>query len=103
MPSSHSRRGRIRPSQRDTNDAAPIIGEEFDELGTGYAARLHETAKQDKDENTRKDYRRRIIKICKFLEEHCPKYYEHGTRSVVEPELDSTCYTMGVSEIEKLD
>ena len=72
MPSSHSRRGRIRPSQRDTNDAAPIIGEEFDELGTGYAARLHETAKQDKDENTRKDYRRRIIKICKFLEEHVP-------------------------------
>jgi len=39
------------------------------------------------DDKTRKNYRARIVRICKWFEEHQSQYYEMGVREVTADEL----------------
>ena len=74
--------GRILPHERDTDNSVPVLGAEFTDLGENYSHLYNETLQHDMNHRTRKDYRRRLIRIVKYWEMHCPEYYPVGTRDV---------------------
>ena len=78
--------GRILPHERDANNEAPILGDNLD-LGGDYAAALQQTLALEMDDKTRKDYRRRLIRIAKFWDEHHPNHALIATKVVSEPDL----------------
>ena len=91
MPSQSSGRrgcsgGRILIHDRDVNDNTPIIGEgnvdNHIELGDGYEEEYQNTISKNMEDKTRKDYRRRIIRIANYWETNCPIYYSTGVRIV---------------------
>ena len=90
MPNSNNtanrQSGRILIHERDVNDDAPIIGEDANELGDKYEAEYQDTISKNMEDNTRKDYRRRIVRIAKYWEKHCPVYYSTGVKIVLEAE-----------------
>jgi hypothetical protein len=65
--SSRNRNGRIRPHQRDTDDAAPILGSGISEPA-GFETAYNETIYLTMSDNNRKDYGRRIKVIISFWE-----------------------------------
>jgi hypothetical protein len=79
--------GRILPHERDTDNSVPVLGAEFNDLGENYSNLYNETLQHDMNDRTRKDYRRRLIRIAKYWEEHCPEYYPVGTRDVTAVDL----------------
>jgi hypothetical protein len=79
--------GRILPHERDVDNSVPIMGAEFTDLGDNYNDLYNETLQHDMKDITRKDYRRRNIKVPKFWGEHCPEYYPVGTRDVSAEDL----------------
>ena len=58
--------GRILPHERDVDNSVPIMGAEFTDLGENYNDLYNETLQHDLNHRTRKDYRRRNIRIAKF-------------------------------------
>ena len=74
--SSHGR-GRIRAHERNYDDGVEIIGDGTTNL-EGYSEKLRETVKLSMEDSTRKDYRRRIVRMVKFLEEKHPDYAAIG-------------------------
>ena len=89
MASSRARgtSGRILPHQRDADNTVPILGAGFNDLGSNYNDLFNETLQHDMNDRTRKDYRRRNIRVAKYWEEHCPEYYPVGTRDVSPQDL----------------
>ena len=79
--------GRILPHERDVDNSVPIIGAEFTDLGDNYNDLYNETLQHDMKDVTRRDYRRRNIKIAKFWEAQCQEYYPVGTRDVLAEDL----------------
>ena len=88
MSSSSRRTGRILPHQRDTDDAAPIIGAALDDIGDEYRERYVATLRLGMDDKTRKNYRSRIIRICKYWREKYPAYSAEGVRRISEEEAN---------------
>ena len=81
--------GRILLHQRDVNDDAPILGGDpiiSDELGAKYEDEYQDTILKNMEDDTRKDYRRRLVRICNYWETSCPMYYSTGARIVPEAE-----------------
>ena len=81
--------GRILIHERDVDDNAPIIGgeeENNNELGDAYETEFHDTISKNMEDDTRKDYRRRLVCIANYWEQHCPVYYCTGVKVV--PETD---------------
>ena len=78
--------GRILIHERDVNDDAPIIGGDANELGNKYEAEYEDTISKNMEDNTRKVYCRRTVRIAKYWEEHCPVYYSTGVKIVLEAE-----------------
>jgi hypothetical protein len=74
--------GRILPHERDVDNSVPLLGADLTDLGDNYNELYNETLQHDMNDRTRKDYRRRNIRIAEFWEEHCPDYYPIGTRDV---------------------
>jgi hypothetical protein len=68
------RHGRIRPHERDTNNAVPIIGANI-EVTEEHRESVRTTLNNDRVEETRRDYRNRIKEICTFLQQ---KYHDYG-------------------------
>jgi hypothetical protein len=82
------RHGRIHPHERDTDDAAPILGCSLElDLNEDFRSRYQETIRANMDDKARKDYRCRIQRIVKFWETECAEYYRIGTCSLSEGEL----------------
>jgi hypothetical protein len=79
--------GRILPHQRDADNSVPILGAGFNDLGSNYNDLYNETLQHDMNDRTRKDYRRRNIRLAKYWEENCPEYYPVGTRDVSPEDL----------------
>jgi hypothetical protein len=83
---SGGRHGRIRPHERDTNNAVPIIGVDI-EVTEEHRDSVRTTLNNDRVEETRRDYRNRIKEICTFLQE---KYHDYcdagGIRELTEQE-----------------
>ena len=76
------RHGRIHPHERDTDDAAPILGCSLElDLNEDFRSRYQETIRANMDDKARKDYRCRIQRIVKFWETECAEYYRIGTRN----------------------
>lgn len=75
--SSSQSNGRIRPHQRDTNDAVPIIGESIP-INTLHSKGMLETEGHDRQAKTKKDYRNRIKHIYEFMKKAYPQYCELG-------------------------
>ena len=90
MSSSSRRTGRILPHQRDTDDAAPIIGAALDDIGDEYRERYVATLRLGMDDKTRKNYRSRIVRICKYWREKYPAYSAEGVRRISEEEARRT-------------
>ena len=67
--------GRIHPHQRDADDETPLLGASITNLGDAYEQNYNETIRMALDDKTRRDYRRRIVCICKYWEEHLPEYF----------------------------
>jgi hypothetical protein len=84
--SSRNRNGRIHPHQRDTDDAAPILGTEISEPA-GFETAYNETIRLTMSDNNRKDYRRRIKVIISFWETEVPEYYSVGVIDVLDQDL----------------
>lgn len=82
MPSHSS--GRLHPHLRDTNNAAPIIGNDIQI--ENYRENLHENNKHKLSEATRKSYRSRIRKIVGYLEKKHPAYFVSGVRKLTTEE-----------------
>lgn len=86
-----NRGGRVLPHERNTNNNAPILGADLNIAG--YEEAIHETNKFEISDNTRKDYRRRIVRITKHWKEKYPEYHSVGVRDVSPAELqDKTLY-----------
>jgi hypothetical protein len=79
--------GRIYPHQRDTDNAAPILGEELGEVSADFKQLHLETLKLGMDDKCRKNYRARIIRIVEFWSVNNKEYYEIGVKQVSEEEL----------------
>ena len=86
MPRTRGSGGRILPHQRDTNDAVAILGENLD-LGNDFTQNYNESLKHGLSDKNRKDYRCRIVRVCKYWKEHCPDYYAIGVREVTDEDL----------------
>ena len=73
------------------DDTAPIIrGDDIDnnELGDKYEDKYQDTISKNMEDDTIKDYRRRIIRITNYWEAHSPVYYSTGVITVPEAEYD---------------
>ena len=88
MPSTGQSRGRIRPHERDYDEGVDIIGNGVADVDA-YNEQIRETVKLAMEDSTRKDYRRRIVRMVKFIEEKHPEYAELGCRDV--PAEEYTC------------
>ena len=90
------RGGRILPHQRDTNDDVAILGENLDDIGGNFQQNYNEVKKHAMSDKNRKDYRCRIIRVCKYWKEHCPDYYAIGVKKVTNEDLhDASKYYYG--------
>ena len=87
MSNSQSRRGRIHPHQRDTNDEVPILGEGI-AVSEAHSAAVRNTERKTLSEKNKRDYRNRIKRIIKFWQEFYPDYYAVGVRDLTEEELE---------------
>ena len=81
------RGGRIHPHQRDTNDDVAILGEHLNDIGDDFQQNYNEVKKHAMSDKNRKDYRCRIMRVCKYWKEHCPDYYAIGVREVTDEDL----------------
>ena len=81
------RGGRILPHQRDTNDAVAILGENLD-IGDDFQQNYNEVKKHALGEGCRRDYRCRIVRVCKYWKTHCPDYFEIGVKTVTDEDLN---------------
>lgn len=86
MPNQNRARGRILPHERDTDDAAPLLGEALD-VGPGYEAAVYETVSKTLEDGTRKNYRSRLVRIAHFWKTEHPEYYEVGVIEVSDADL----------------
>lgn len=77
MPRSQSH-GRIRPHQRDTNDAIAIIGADNIAILHEHTELIRVTEDHGLKLATRKDYRLRIRHIYRFFQESYPDYCQLG-------------------------
>ena len=64
--------GRILPHERDVDNSVPLLGADLTDLGDNYNELYNETLQHDMNDRTRKDYRRRNIRIAEFWEAYCP-------------------------------
>ena len=83
MSTRRVRGGRIHPHERDTNDAAPILGENIAVAGT-FQQQYNATHAVSMSDKNRKDYRARLVRIANSWEEHCKDYYQVGVKKVSE-------------------
>ena len=74
---SRGRHGRIRPHERDTNDAVPIIGEDI-EVAEGHKESVRTTLNNDREQETRRNYRNRVKEMCIFLRQNYRNYCDAG-------------------------
>lgn len=81
------RRGRIHVHERDTNTETPIIGQGLALIDEHNAAIL-DTEDMAMCDKTRKEYRNRIKRICKFWKEKYPDYHEKGTRVLLQEQKE---------------
>ena len=82
-----TRGGRILPHQRDTNDAVAILGENLD-MGDDFQQNYNESLKHGLSDKNRRDYRCRIVRVCKYWKDHCPEYYAIGVKKVTNRDLN---------------
>jgi hypothetical protein len=83
---SRGHHGRIRPHQRDTNDAVPIIGEDI-EVTEEHRESVRTTLNNDRGDKTRRNYRNRIKEMCEFLHHNYLDYCgAGGIRELTEEE-----------------
>ena len=87
MAPARRRGGRILPHQRDTDDAARLIGADLDLRNEEFERQSNEIAELAMKTKTRKDYRCRLIRIAKFWKENCPEYYDVGVVKVSDIDL----------------
>ena len=74
---SRGRHGRIRPHERDTNDAVPISGEDI-EVTEEHKESVRTTLNNDRDEVTRRNCRNRVKEVCVFLHQNYRNYCDAG-------------------------
>jgi hypothetical protein len=83
---SRGHHGRIRPHQRDTNDAVPIIGEDI-EVTEEHRESVRTTLNNDRGDKTRRNYRNRVKEMCEFLHHNYLDYCgAGGIRELTEEE-----------------
>ena len=80
--------GRILPHQRDTNDAVAILGENLEDIGDDFQQNYNEAKKHEMGDKNRRDYRCRIIRVCKYWKKNCPDYYAIGVKKVTNEDLN---------------
>jgi hypothetical protein len=85
---------RLHPHERNTNDVVPILGSALvPAVDDSVSNALHDTMAQGMNDGTRRNYRSRIARIIKHLQEHFPEYYEIGVRKLTPEEMaDRTKY-----------
>ena len=80
--------GRVLPHQRRTNDTVPIIGSALvPAVDDMVSNAVHETISQGMNLATRRNYRNRIARIIKHLQQYFPEYYEMGVRELTTEEI----------------
>ena len=82
MSSMRRRGGCILPHQRDTNNSVPIIRNELGNIGDDYRERYVTTLRLEMDDKTRRNYRARIVRICKYWEAKYPAYFVEGVQKI---------------------
>ena len=82
------RTGRILPHERECDNEAPVI--EGDIEIENYEEEVLVTTKLEKNDATRKDYRRRIKAMVGWFEKEHPAYYEVGCRIVSDEDLNNS-------------
>ena len=79
--------GRIHPHQRDTDDVAPILGQDLGEVSADFSQLYHETLSLGMDDKCRKNYRARLARIANFWKVNNENYYSLGVRDVSNEDL----------------
>lgn len=69
--------GRIRVTDRDTNNDAPIIGGDI-EITAAHRANVRETRKKATKDKTRREHMNRIKTYMEWIDENYPEYAEKG-------------------------
>ena len=81
-----SRRGRIRPHERATNDEVAILGANVS-VSAEHSASVRATEQKDLTVEVKRNYRNRLKHIYKFWEQSYPEYYEVGVCELTSDEL----------------
>jgi len=84
--SSHRYRGRTRTHQRDTDDAAPILGKDIS-IRLAHQDAICETKSHDRELNTKRNMRNWIKHIIDFWEATYPAYYAVGVHKLTPDDL----------------
>jgi len=84
--SSRRYRGRTRTHQRDTDDAAPILGEDI-AIQVAHQDAICETKSHDRELNTKRNMSNQIKHIIDFWEETYPEYYAVGVCKLTPDDL----------------
>jgi len=84
--SSRRYRGRTCTHQRDTDDAAPILGEEI-AIQAAHQDAIRATKSRDRELNTKRNMRNRLKHIIDFWSEKYPNYYAVGVRQLTEADF----------------
>ena len=82
------RSGRILPHERECDNDAPVIDGNIEI--ENYEDEVSATTKLEKNDGTRKDYRRRIKAMVGWLEKEHPGYYMVGCRVVSDEDLNNS-------------
>jgi hypothetical protein len=79
--------GRIRPDERDTDDAATTLGASLPDIGEEYDANYNASLELSLSKKCRTNYQCRIVRVAKFWQENCPSFYVEATKEVSAQDL----------------
>ena len=85
QPNRNRQGGRTLTHEREVDDDSPVIGEDGTnngELGDNYEEQHQDAIAKNKEDSTRRDYRRWSALITNCWEEYCPVYSSTGARFV---------------------
>ena len=78
-------------SSRTVDNTTAILGDGAanaeDDLGHDFKQRLQKTLSHEKTDKTRRDYRNRILRMTKYFQQECFRYFEVGVRKNTSAEM----------------
>jgi hypothetical protein len=91
--------GHIRVDERIVDDESPIIGANI-AVYQAHVVGIVQTEQASMSDKCRKEYRKRIKHIYRWLMEKCPDYFDVGTRLLTQEQCDDPMFLAHTNDLD---